>query len=139
MSGCRIDDAGIEDLFHDPDGPVAQIIERKAYAVENRAKRLLLTPGTGGWYGAGVRYFRRGDKVYRWDRQAAHRASAPGEPASSDTGELLNTVGHYLADGAAGIEAHVGSPLAHAAYTELGTRYMAPRPWLRPALDAARS
>lgn len=131
--------SGVEELFHDPDGPIAEIMEGKAYDVENAAKELLMLPGAGRVYEAGVLTFRRNGKIYSnfstGGRAAAHQASAPGQPPSSDTGHLLNSVGHTMVDTDTGIGADIGSDLDYANWLEFGTRYMAPRPWLRPALD----
>lgn len=124
MSRVEIFEDKIEEFFHDPTGAVAKIVEQDAYLVENEAKRLLLLPGSG-------RIYRRGGVV--------HQASAPGEPAASDTGQLLNSVGHRMSEDANGVYAEVGTDVKHGAYTELGTRHMAPRPWLRPALDILRT
>lgn len=130
-----LNDAAIERFFHDPEGDIAKIIERKAFAVENAAKMLVLKPGSGGEYGPGVKFFRRGGKVYRWERGTSHKASAPGEPPASDTGRLLNSIGHTMYDGAQGRSARVSAKTKYALWLELGTRYMAPRPFMRPALD----
>lgn len=138
MARVDINEAGIEALKHDPDGEVAQIMERSGYAVENEAKRLLLLPGSGGIYGPGVKFFRRGGKVYRWERIGTHQASAPGEPAASDTGLLLNSVEHFMDEDDNGVFARVGTRLNEGEWTELGTRFMAERPWLRPALDVLK-
>lgn len=137
MSRSELNDAAIDQLAHDPEGEVAQAIERAAYVVENAAKASLLRPGSGGIYGPGIKFFRRGAKLYRWERIGTHQASAPGEPASSDTGQLLASVEHVMDEDDSGIFYRIGSREKHAEYTELGTRFMFPRPWLRPALDAA--
>ena len=133
-----VDETGLHELFFSPDEDVAVIMEQKAYTVENRAKRNLLLPAGGGWYYPGVKFFRRGAKLYRWERFSTHRASAPFEPASSDSGQLLNSIGHTMVETDSGIGADIGSPLDHALYTEIGTKWMAPRPWLRPALDEVK-
>lgn len=137
MSRVEIDQAGLQELFHDPNGPVAQIIEQAAYRVENMAKRLVSGPGSGGLYLPGVKFFRRGAKLYRWERASAHEASAPGEPPAGDTGMLLVSLHHTSPqDDGISLVCRVGSDLDYAAYLELGTRYMAPRPFLRPSLSA---
>lgn len=136
--GVQINDAAIEAMFADPDGPVAKIIEQKAYNVENAAKALLLIPGSGRMYQPGVLTFRRGGKIYSnystGGRTTPHKASAPGDPPASDTGSLLGSISHKMEVGDT-VYATVGSPLKYAIWLELGTRYMAPRPFLRPALD----
>lgn len=138
MSNVELHQDAIHALFADPAGPVAQIIEKRAYLVEAAAKELLLIPGSGRMYLPGVLTFRRGGKIYSnystGGRAKAHRASAPGEPPASDTGFLLGSIHHKMEVGET-VYATIGSDLEYATYLELGTRYMAPRPFLRPALD----
>jgi hypothetical protein len=86
-----------------------------------------------------------GMQLHTYGHRPAHTASAPGQSAASDTGMLVASTGHRILVGDDGPYALVGSPLAHALYTELGTREvpagpgehrgMVERPWLRPALD----
>lgn len=168
----EINESILEAFLMDPEGPVGDIMERAAFAVENKAKLNLLEPGTGHTYDtffAYVHYDIFGNQLspsdasfYRqlhgglslyggmflidYGSRPPHTASAPEESAASDTGELLGTVTHYMTEEDDGPTAHVGSPLMHALYTELGTRTvdapegehkgMVERPWLRPALDA---
>lgn len=137
MSHVELNMGNIQAMFADPAGPVGQIIEKKAYEVEAMMKALLLIPGSGGIYLPGVLTFSRHGKIYSnfatGGRTTPHLASAAGEPPSSDTGSLLNTLFHTL-----GVEetvyANVGSPLEYATYLEHGTRFMAPRPFMVPAL-----
>lgn len=120
MARTEIYEAALEAMFHDPDGVIADIVERQAYEVENEAKRLLLIPGSGHVY-------RRGGHV--------HQASAPGEPPASDTGHLLASIGHRMGVDENGVYGEVGSDQDKAKWLEEGTRHMAARPFLRPALD----
>lgn len=131
----ELNDEAIAAMFADPVGPIAKIIEGYAYKVEAAAKSLLLIPGSGRLYEPGEYFLRRGSKIYHWVRSGPpHRASAAGEPPASDTGFLLNSITHQM-----GVDekvyATVGSSLKYAIWLELGTKYMAPRPFLRPALD----
>lgn len=69
-------------------------------------------------------------------RTLIHQASAPGEPAKSDTGILAGSIFH---DGSpAGLRASVGSVVLHGLFTEKGTTKMRARPWLAPSFDASR-
>lgn len=124
----------LQDMFHDPEGPVAEIMEGKAYNVENAMKSLLLIPGTGriytNWY-----YRDKQGRLRKGGSRPPHQASAPGEPPASDYGMLLNSIGHTMIDTESGIGADIGSSSPVSTYLELGTRYMAPRPFERPALD----
>lgn len=131
----NIDHEALEDMFRDPDGPIGQIIEREVIKVETLAKTLVDLPGAGRFYPAGSYFLTRGGKVLHWVRTSDHTASAGGEPPASDTGNLLSSIGHRL-----GVDEYVyGEVYAnvrYASWLELGTRYMEPRPFLRPALAA---
>lgn len=134
----QLDEEGIAALFADRDGPVGHIMEHKAFNVEAAMKELLLLPGSGRTYMPGVLTFRRGGKIYSnfstGGRAAPHTASAPGEPPASDTGFLMSSIRHVIAVDET-VYASIGSDLEYALYLELGTRYMEPRPFMRPALD----
>ena len=65
----------------------------------------------------------------------AHQASAPGEPPAIDTGNLVNSV---FSEKSGPGQALVGASAEYAEYLEFGTRKMAARPFLRPALEKAR-
>lgn len=122
MIDFSFDEAGLTELLDDPAGAVGQEMERVAVEVETAAKRLLSLPGSG--------------RVYR-RHGIAHQASAPGEPPAVDTGLLRASIRHEVVD-EDGPVAYVGSDVKYAIYQELGTRYIVPRPYLRPALDAVR-
>ena len=125
----------IKEMGADLNSPVGQLIEQKAIATETMAKFLIKIPGSGRYYPPGEYFLRRGSKVYHWKRTTGHRASAPGEPPAGDTGYLAAQIGHRM-------EVHgtvvgiVESKASYGLYLELGTRYMEPRPYLRPALSA---
>jgi hypothetical protein len=135
----QLNDDAIERMFADPKGPIGQIMEHKAYAVEAAIKALLLIPGTGRLYDAGVLTFTRDGKVYSnystGGRAAPHRASAPGEPPASDTGALLNSINHTI-----GVEAtvyvRIGSDKKYAIWLEHGApgARIEPRPFIVPGL-----
>ena len=55
-------------------------------------------------------------------------------PGSSDTGRLLTAITHRM-DVEDKIVGRVVANVNYALYLELGTRYMEPRPFLRPALS----
>jgi len=63
-----------------------------------------------------------------------HTASVPGDAPNTDTGRLVDTIQVEVERGAV----FVGSTLKYAGYLELGTRGMAARPWLTPALEGNR-
>lgn len=72
-------------------------------------------------------------RVYR-RRSVAHQASAPGQPPATDTGKL---VGSVVSDGV-GMAAYVEVRSIYAKWLEYGTRRMAPRPFLIPAVERNR-
>ncbi len=77
----------------------------------------------------------RSGRVYRRGKRGTilHRASAPGEPPATDTGNLVNSIYAKMTDQVTG---EVGSTAKYAAVLELGGAHMAARPALRPALKA---
>lgn len=74
-------------------------------------------PGTG-------RRYKRGNRT--------HTASAPGKSPAVDTGRLRQSIGVQKVG-----EGHyrVGTNVEYAPYLEFGTRRMAARPFMRPALE----
>lgn len=109
-------------------------LERRAILVESTVKRLISAGGGGRTYT--TRFFRKNGKLYSYGSRVPHTASAPGSPPASDTGRLLGSVFHALGDDGEQY-ANIGYGAFYGLYLELGTRYMAPRPALRPALLAA--
>lgn len=136
MENINIDSAALQAMFKDPNGPVAHIIEQRAIKCSSIAKILVQVPGSGRYYPAGNYFINREGKVYHWVRTSGHVASAPGEPPASDTGRLLTAITHRIKVGEY-VYAEVVANVLYAIYLELGTRYMDPRPFLRPALAAA--
>ena len=132
----EINEEALHYQYTAPDGFVAAIMERAALHVETTAKVLMLIPGSGRTYGPGNYFLVRHGKVYHWVRFSEHTASAPGEPASSDTGRAMNSIGHTMDYGGEAVSATVHMNVNYSIYIEMGTRYMAPRPTLRPALSS---
>jgi hypothetical protein len=145
MGHYEIDQAAVQALFADPLGPVGRIIEHKCLNVEGVMKELLLIPGSGRTYTTRFYRGRAGHflfpgvpqvpgKLYAWPDRVPHTASAPGMPPASDSGQLLASIGHELEvrDTVVGV---VHADKKYAVYLEDGTRYMAPRPFMKPALE----
>ena len=64
-----------------------------------------------------------------------HTASAPGNPPAVDTGALRDGIRAQVAgDG----EAQVTDGVAYGVHLEFGTRHMAARPFMTPAVEAMR-
>lgn len=64
--------------------------------------------------------------------------SIPGQGPAVRTGRLRGSITWRLGSDAQGVFADIGSAVLYAPYVELGTSRMEARPFLRPALDAAR-
>lgn len=64
-----------------------------------------------------------------------HQASAAGEAPASDTGNLVGSI-NIKVQGVR-LRAFVFTPVEYGLYLEFGTAAIAPRPWLRPALQKA--
>ena len=78
-----------------------------------------------------------GDQVTRSREGGAtydHTASSPGDAPNTDTGDLVKSIQLDVQKK----RVLVGSGLAYAKFLEFGTRVMAPRPWLVPALEKNR-
>jgi len=63
-----------------------------------------------------------------------HRASAPGQPPAVDTGRLWSSIGVDVRND--GLAADIGPTVFYGKYLELGTKKMAPRPFMEPAMEA---
>lgn len=75
---------------------------------------------------------------YTNNKKKAHHPSLPGNPPAPDTGNLRNSIRYEMHDENKKIYGIVGSTQKdpdYAVYTEYGTTKMAPRPWLRPAME----
>lgn len=72
------------------------------------------------------------------NKTKAHHPSLPGNPPAPDTGNLRNSIRYEVHDEGSEIYGVVGSTQNdpdYAVFTEYGTNKMAPRPWLRPAMQ----
>lgn len=82
-------------------------------------------------------------RAIRVEAAAKHRAtgpppSKPGEGPGVVTGRLRGSITYRLLADGTGPFVDVGTAVFYAPFLELGTRYMEPRPFLVPALEAAR-
>ena len=71
-------------------------------------------------------------------QQSSPPPSEPGEPPHLDTGTLARSIDWEVEDQPRSIVGRIGTNLDYGRYLELGTSIMAPRPYLRPALDRMR-
>lgn len=91
--------------------------------VQNAARRAVLDgPKTG--------------TIYNPRGKVVHQASAPGEAPASDTGRLVNSIVMRVDEG--DLIALITAGTEYAPYLEFGTRKMAARPFLNPALTNNR-
>lgn len=69
------------------------------------------------------------------NKTIAHHPSLPGNAPAPDSGNLRASI-HYTVDGE-GKETigRVGTDVEYGKHLEFGTTKMAPRPWLKPAMD----
>ena len=75
---------------------------------------------------------------YTNNKKKAHHPSMPGNPPAPDTGNLRNSIRYEIHAEPRSPYGVVGSTQKdpdYAVYTEYGTTKMAPRPWLRPAME----
>lgn len=106
---------GLVVALHHAHDAQERVLARTGYTLERTIKVVLSQPGTGRMYGT-------------------HRASAPGEPPAVETGHLRQSV-QYTHEGG---DHRVGTDAPYAPPLEYGTSKMAPRPFMRPGLEAAR-
>lgn len=120
MAVHRFNEAELERLFTSPAGPVAKDLKRRGIKVHRRVVQSLHQAGTGRQYGR-------------------HTASAPGQPPATDTGRLAASIREDLHVDSRGLVEVIGTDVDYALPLEVGTRDIAPRPFLRPGLKAAKS
>jgi len=113
---------------------VADDVARAAIAVQNEMRRAVLKgPASGRAYRRGtIGKTKRGAKGYKF-----HRASAPGEAPATDSGNLASHINHVFTSRFSARAGVFNVP--YASRLEFGGRdkrgvYIAPRPYLRPAL-----
>lgn len=118
--------------------------ERLSRALSNKARQYndLAAAGLEAWAqicrNAAVLSVQKGSKsghVYKRGN-VTHQASAPGQAPATDTGNLVNSIGWNI--DARTLVAEVFASAVYAVPLELGTRKMAARPFLDPALKSTR-
>lgn len=68
------------------------------------------------------------------NRNIRHQASAPGEPPATDTGRLVNSIVGDAKVVGKQVQGYLEARTAYAGYLEFGTRKMAARPFMTPAV-----
>lgn len=126
-----VDTAKLDSLDAGLESRLSAVVRAHAFMVEGAAKVSILT-GTK----SGRTYTRtstgKGGRV----STRTHRASAPGEAPANDLGILANSI---RARSAGRLTWRVAAGARYAAALELGTRRIAPRPFLAPALESVRA
>jgi HK97 gp10 family phage protein len=119
-------------------------VARAAVILKAGIQQELSQPGSGRFYarrkggGAVAKALNAGGDVGAVGKGVTkvHRASAPGEPPAPDTGTLKRSA---FIESAGPNTVRVGVATEYAIPLEYGTPRMAPRPFMRPALDKANA
>lgn len=99
-------------------------LEALGLMVQNSAReKVLKGPKTG--------------RRYKKSASVTHQASAPGEAPASDTGTLVRSILSEVQRSA--LEVIISAGTFYAKMLEYGTRMMAARPFMLPALDTVRA
>lgn len=115
---------------------VEMTLKGAAQLVANDAKRAVARgPKTGRIYTTRFLTNRQTGRIFPTESRVPHQASAPGEAPATDTGKLLSSI---VSD-AQGLKAWVEARSAYAVHLEHGTRHMAARPFMLPAIEANRA
>lgn len=91
---------------------LAVTINKYATDMERHIRTLISKPGSGRVYGK-------------------HRASAPGEPPATDTGDLISSIRSSIQP----TEATIVADEKYAIWLEAGTSKMKPRPFFDPTVE----
>lgn len=99
-----------------------EIIERKLFALRSMIIEDISGQGTG--------------REYRLRGGIRHRASAPGRPPARRTGALIESVSEPdIRQVSGGVIGRITIGASYAIHLERGTPRMAPRPFVRPAIE----
>lgn len=110
MPEFDLNEGALHELLVSPQGPVARDLALRAIRVESAAKQ-----------------------------NASHPPpSVPGSGPAVRTGRLRSSITWRVEADGTGLYADIGSAVSYAKFVEMGTERMAARPYLRPALVAAR-
>lgn len=103
-------EGSLHELLAGPNGAVVRDLAQRAIRVESAAKL-----------------------------NASHpRPSVPGSGPAVRTGRLRSSISWRISVDSQGVYADIGSAVSYARFVEEGTERAAARPYLRPALSAAR-
>src|SRR5690625_507929 len=99
------------------------LVNRTAQNIRNTAVRSIQKRSPGG------------EEYEKYNPRRTHVASAPGHPPNTDTGRLAGSIRAVMSDTPT---AYVDALADYAAHLEFGTRNMAARPFMTPAVEAER-
>lgn len=99
------------------------LVNRTAQNIRNTAVRSIQKRSPGG------------EEYEKYNPRRTHVASAPGQPPNTDTGRLAGSIRAVMSGTPT---AYVDALADYAVHLELGTRNMAARPFMTPAVEAER-
>lgn len=110
-------------------------LNASAIVVESHAKTLINTAGTSG----GAQYDADGKRIKGAYKKLKYNTnpSKPGDPPHKQTGNLQRSVTHEVSVWWS--RARIGTNVKYGRWLELGTKWMAARPWLRRSLTEVRA
>ena len=100
-----------------------QLVNRTAQNIRNTAVRSIQKRSPGG------------EEYEKYNPRRTHVASAPGQPPNTDTGRLAGSI-RAVESGKP--TAYVDALADYAVHLEFGTRNMAARPFMTPAVEVER-
>lgn len=107
------------------DKAIAPVLESIAQTIRNNAVTSIQAGASGAPY-------------TRYSPKRSGRASAPGQPPHTDTGNLVSHI-QVKTTSARSVEVGIiGNRAPYGKWLEYGTSNIAPRPWLRPAYKKAK-
>jgi len=122
-----------DDFKRQAQAEMVRRLERASIVVERHAKRLISVSGTGVQTKTGVIRKVKGGPGGKGKTVYGAFPSAPGEPPHKQTGHLRRSVTHEVNN--TKLFARIGTNVTYGRFLELGTKRMAPRPWLRRSLS----
>src|SRR5690625_809377 len=99
------------------------LVNRTAQNIRNTAVRSIQKRSPGG------------EEYEKYNPRRTHVASAPGQPPNTDTGRLAGSIRAVMSGTPT---AYVDALADYAVHLEFGTRNMAARPFMTPAVEAER-
>lgn len=114
-------------------------LRQSAQVIQNKALEMMEEPKTGRIYTHYMYTDAQGRLRQGRRRPVPHQASAPGEAPARDSGRLSQSLTtEEVATGPEHFEVNTGSNVPYATELELGSRKIAPRPFMGPAFDETR-